>query len=267
MLANLEDAFLTADLCAEAAIDAGQSVDLHAAVLSPNHGGTLEPFQTEPAGNTGADSRHLDRRGRALLDTDTAARAFFIMNGIARFCLGDGALGALDHACVALIAGSAVETSPASRSTASSEGSRLTSSKLPAGDSRGRVGSSTRGCGLYLISTDRDEFGGDSFGVPVFSQVLSTEVAVDGEGRLSSCCKTFNEVLGACDRIPSGKETLHGSGQGQRIDMDGVPPCLRHGIAETGKIRNIGRRSDDRDLPSIFFPVPPWIEVSSFQGL
>ena len=111
MFADLEDAAMAADLCTEAAINAGQSVDLHAAVLSPNHGGALEPFQTEPAGNTGADSRHLDRRGGTLLDADTTARALLILNDIAGLCFGDGSLRTLDHARVALMTGSAVKAS------------------------------------------------------------------------------------------------------------------------------------------------------------
>jgi len=160
---------MAADLCTEAAINAGQSVDLHAAVLSPNHGGALEPFQTEPAGNTGADSRHLDRRGRALLDTDTAARAFFIMNGIARFCLGDGALGALDHACVALIAGPAVETSSGLSKHGFFRGEQVDLFEASGRGFKGKGRFFHPGFGLYLISTDRDEFGGDSLGVPVFS--------------------------------------------------------------------------------------------------
>lgn len=105
------DSFLTADLHAEAAVDTGQPVDLHATVLSPDHGGALEPLETEPAGHTGADGRHLERRRRTFRGTDAATRAFLVLNDIACFGPGDGSLGALHHAGIALVTRAAVEAS------------------------------------------------------------------------------------------------------------------------------------------------------------
>ena len=61
LLAYLENSFLIANLHAETAVHAGQSIDLYTAVLSSNHRGTLEPFQAVPTSNASTHSRHIDR--------------------------------------------------------------------------------------------------------------------------------------------------------------------------------------------------------------
>ena len=60
-LTNLKNPTLTANLCAEAAVDAGESIDLHTTVFSLDQRGTFKPLETKSAGNTGAHGRHVDR--------------------------------------------------------------------------------------------------------------------------------------------------------------------------------------------------------------
>ena len=211
MLADLENSFLAADLHAETAVHTGQPVNLHAAVLSSDHGGTLEPFETEPTGNTGADSRHLDRRGGTLLDTDATTRAFLIMNDIAGFGLGDGSLRTLDHTRVALITGPAVKASLGlfkdrllgGQQVYFFETVRLRSSMGESGFFHPRLG-------FHLIDIDGDQFRGGPFGLPVCPHVLSAEVPMDRKGRFSPCCQTFDEILGPVTASPPAKSPSTG---------------------------------------------------------